>query len=233
MVESNVVEVMGREAESFRATEHSEGLRVARLEAAGPLYEFLESLRSREWVRDDDVQADGLYAARLGLLAGDDYLRDAVLCKILMPDVDAGMFREVASAGYGTLDTVERVMEHVYEHTDYDVREQVGSYRTADGMPALLADEVAVLPPDWRRGALEVAAFTSWAQGDDEATVNEYCARLFEVQPYNMMGSQVSAVNLKGVRPAFVASKSRSGVDVSSLDDSASLNDAASAVSAR
>jgi hypothetical protein len=233
MVESSVVQVMEREAESFRATEVNEGLRQARLEAAGPLYEFLESLRSRAWVRGDDVQADGLYAARLGLLTGDDCLRDAVLCKILMPDVDAAMFREVASAGYATLDTVERVMDHVYEHADYDVREQVGSYHTTDGMPALLSGAVEVLPPDWRRGALEVAAFTSWAQGDDEATVNEYCARLFAVQPYNMMGSQVSAVNLKGVRPAFVAANIRSETDVASLDEATTLDDAVSAVSAR
>jgi hypothetical protein len=233
MVESSVVQVMEREAESFRATERNGGLREARLEAAGPLYEFLESLRSREWVRGDDVQADRLYAARLGLLTGDDCLRDAVLCKILMPDLDAGVFREVATAGYATLDTVERVMEHVYEHADYDVREQVGSYHTADGMPALLAGAVAALPPDWRRGALEVAAFTSWAQGDNEATVNEYCARLFAVQPYNMMGSQVSAVNLKGVRPAFVAANTRTDANFASLDESAISDDAASAVSAR
>lgn len=205
------VEAMRRKSEAFNATVMSEGLREARLQAEGPLFAFLEGLRSHAWDYDQDRDASMTYSARLGLLSADDYLRDAVLCKILDPDLDAMAFREVATAGYGTLDVIERTLSHVYDEPGYDVREHVREYdarlfddqRNPD-MPMLLWTAVGQLPPDYQRGALEVASFVSWAQGDDQETVDEWCAKTFDVDKLDAMGSMVAALSLHNVRPAFM-----------------------------
>lgn len=197
------VEVLDREFDAFEAARRSQGIRAARAACTPALYGFFDRLLERPWERGRDAESDRNIVARLGLLSCSRPLVDAAICKIVIPELSAEDFRQVALGGPLAPNITDTALDDVYEKRGYDVASIAAQYRADKGMPALLASAVGELPPDFRKGALDTAVFVSWAQGDDPDTVGEYCASLADVDPWSMTLGHVANYLAQGFRPAF------------------------------
>lgn len=209
-------DVFALRVSEFADTWRNEGLSQARIEAAERIYERLQGLKEAPWPIDGDGQNDLLFAADLGMMSLDNRLRDSVICYFLEPDMfqdDSGRLAQLVTSDDSpeVIPLFEKLNETCWNDASYDPKGALDIYK--QDIPVFMESMGYLLPPDFAAGPFEVAAFVSWAQGDDLAVTNGYAANAINADRLCGIGTRMSSICLYDKHPAWVeASKGAQGV---------------------
>lgn len=200
-------DVFAARVSEFADTWRSGSLSQARIEAAERIYGRLQELKTAPWPIDGTDHKDLAMAADLGMMSLDNRLRDSIICYFLEPDMfqdDSGRLARLVTSDDSpeVIPLFEKLNERCWNDASYDPKGALGAYR--QDIPVFMESMGYLLPPDFAAGPFEVAAFVSWAQGDDLSVTNGYAANAINADRLCGIGTRMSSICLYDKHPAWV-----------------------------
>lgn len=178
-----------------------------RITNRGAVFDFLERLR-REHVDANAAAADGRLLTALQSMSDDHDLYDACCAKIVDPGTDRATFDLIASRDPHSLGIMLRYTDQVWQKAGHNVRDVLGREFHQD-IPELFYELSLRLPEGRARvGALRVAAYISFHQGDPQAAVQYHLGHLFEAAPYDPEARNLDVAFRDRILPAWQTSPS-------------------------
>ena len=200
-------EVFAARVSEFADTWRNGSLSQARIEAAERIYGRLQELKTAPWPIDGADQKDLSMAADLGMMSLDNRLRDSIICYFLEPDMfrdDSGRLAQLVTSDDSpeVIPLFEKLNETCWNDASYDPKGALSVYM--QDIPVFMESMGYLLPPDFAAGPFEVAAFVSWAQGDDLSVTNGYAASAINADRLCGIGTRMSSICLYDKHPAWV-----------------------------
>lgn len=200
-------DVFAARVSEFADTWRNESLSQARIEAAKRIYDHLQELKAAPWPIDGADQRDLSMAADLGMMSLDNRLRDSIICYFLEPDMfrdDSGRLAQLVTSDDSpeVIPLFEKLNETCWNDISYDPKNALSVYK--QDIPVFMESMGYLLPPDFAAGPFEVAAFVSWAQGDDLSVTNGYAAAAINADRLCGIGTRMSSICLYDKHPAWM-----------------------------
>lgn len=205
-------DVFAARVSEFADTWRNGSLSQARKEAAERIYGRLQTLKTEPWPIDGTDQKDLAMAADLGMMSLDNRLRDSIICYFLEPEEfqdDSGRLTKLVTNDDTpeVIPLFEKLNEKCWNDTDFDPKRSLAAYQ--QDIPVFLESMGYLLPPDFAAGPFEVAAFVSWAQGDDLSVTNGYATNALNADRLCGIGTRMSSICLYDQHPAWVHASDR------------------------
>lgn len=168
------------------------------------------TMRQGRWEHGADPSADVMYADACRAMGDDSELYDAVIAKIIDPQLDRDHFMLLADRirldtdrQLQAVDVMLDRMSRVMYQSGWNVQAQVARHYHQDvpGVFSLLGHTIA--DKDERLGAYRVAAFASWLVDDPISKFKGHLDRLWDVMPADQMRKALSKAFANSLVPAY------------------------------
>ena len=177
------------------------GMAQATRQQVRNMHGLIETMKEREYVPGESKITDDRITDALRGMAEPNGLTDAVIAKIIRPDMGFDEFESIAGleekASYDVFDTLRAIMLP----SGYDVSHAMARAFKQD-IPRLF-EQFAILihPASERAGAYLIAATISYLEGDPTIRCKHFADMLFRVKPEDEMLRNLSTALIHGVEP--------------------------------
>lgn len=178
---------------------------------AQAMWDLLDTtMRHHAWRLHDNEIQDRAYSEAARAMTTDHALYDAVVAKVIDPQLDHDRFMLLAGrpnldlqARLQAADVMLDLMDKVMHQSSWNVRARMQRYFYQDVPTAFMVLAATIPEAAERAGAYRVAAFCSWAADDPVLVFKAHLDRLWEVTPGDQMRRSLSRAFANNILPAF------------------------------